>query len=973
MKHIVRFCAILMPFSLLVSMLSAQDAAGFFLLTENGAHKPGPVGTNAPVLKTGGTYYATPAFDQDIAEKGTITAQIPFPESILCDGKAEAGVVWSGKQMGTLNFDLKKNYYISRVRVNVPFIPGAQGVEKIGVYTWDEMLEAGSRPMKEMEPQNGWNEFVINKGSDKIKLDFTPAKGCGRMAVSEVEIWGREAVQEADAPKNGKTTAAAGIARNYIAFDFGPTNAPVYDDFTPVDEKTVYTKQKGYGWIPFKGGQPCLESNYGAGSVSVPGLLQRDRGKEVKISDSLFRDFCGAERAYHTQVEQEFVVDVKNGKYLVCLFMGDLVYGSIGPSKITVDAEGKRVVNSVAFGNDLCARSEFETEVTDGQLNLRFGSDEEESKKGWKINGAVVFPVNNAEEKTAAEAAIRGMEDNIRSCRDKTMHAVFTKVERPPDKAFPLAKTDEDRGYVLFVRDWMEMIYPDTIPLKSEAERTEIVFSCAPGEYEPAAFGIYPLTNFEAEIETSDLAGASRADKIAGENLAVNVIGYMPERIKPEKKTAGNYSYYCADSSWGASYMEKVPKILQPYKDKVEINETKQIWLTLHVPEDAKPGSYAGTLTFRPRSRDPQVLKIKLNVYPIKLAKSDRVEGMYWGETMQIYPQNRQKEILDMARHGIRAVVIGKTLPGFKEQNGKLELDFTKLDKLVEDLKNAGLTGYMPFELSTIKTGLTYFLRDNPAVAMKFDEAYKYVVAEIYKRSRENRWPETLFYPVDEIGNSVKRMDELKQLGALIYAAAKGTKIYCTANNYDSGIKCADYIDYWCSNIQISKEQEREILKRGKVYMRYGCSFNYNPRISRIVSGFGFWCIPAVAMYYWHYQCFNGDPYNPLDGSARDWCSSYPSPEGPVNSVDFEAIREGIDDLNYIHTVQTLVAEAKKRGLADEATVKEGEKILGEIENCDPSHQQYDFDGVPNEKVHEWRARLAQVIINLQNGVGQQH
>ncbi|HAH86936.1 MAG TPA: hypothetical protein DCL60_06145, partial [Armatimonadetes bacterium] len=544
----------------------------------------------------------------------------------------------------------------------------------------------------------------------------------------------------------------------------------------------------------------------------------------------------------------------------------------------------------------------------------------------------------------------------ISVARDAAFAKAFKEVKYEEiTKLFPLSKQDTDRGYILFVRDWMKAIYSNTVPLKSEAERNELSLWCSPGEYEPATFGIYPLgKGVEAEIAVSDLVSKSK-NKIAKGNISIRVTGYLPERIKNEKMVAGDAVYYRGDSSWGASYMAKTPKILWPYKDKVAVDETKQIWLTVHVPKTANPGLYKGTVTLKPSGKSAQTLKLSLNVYPINLQKSDRVQGMYWDQGTGMYPETRKKELLDMAEHGIRSVVLGKVIPDLKVKDGNLALDFTQLDALVKDVKAAGLTKYMPFRTSELERRINY-LRKSSAVNMSFDDMYAYAIGEIYKHGKKNGWPEVLFYPVDEIGNGVARMNELKHLVPLI-RRTPGAKIYCTANNYASGVECADYIDYWCANIQMSKEQVQDVLNRGKEFMRYGNSYNYNPRVSRTVSGFGFWRIPATTMYYWHYQSVNGDPFNSMDTNQRDWVSSYPTPKGPINSIDFEAIREGIDDLNYIYTLQQLMDKAKKAGKGDLA--KAGEAVLDEITTCISSYNQYDFKGVPNEKYHEWRLRMA--------------
>jgi hypothetical protein len=959
-----------------------------FLLTENGVNNPTySEYKKAPMLKTGGTYYAVPAFDSGFAknhnEKGTVTTPTPFTEGILCNGDTSYDykrktpfpyVYWPKHQSyASLFFDLKKEYFISKVRVKILLAPKIHGISKISIYTWDEMFEASSQPLKEInQPIRGWNEFIIGKPSDKIKLDFTAAPGCPYMTVTEVEIWGKESSPQAGATRKAESiskrllsAAEAAEKRGYFAFDFGMENSPVWKDFTPVNEKIVYTKERGYGWIPFKGGTSYREKGW-PGAGIVPGLFSQDRGIRIEVCDDFHRDICASQKVYHSQLDQEFAVDIKNGKYLVYLCSGDIMYGKPGIRKMTVDAEGKQVVKGISCDFSLCGHAQFETEVRDGQLNLRFGCyAENDYEQHWSANGVLVFPCNNDKEKAVAQKTISEFEKEISVARDAAFAKAFKEVKyEETTKLFPLSKQDTDRGYILFVREWMKMIYPNTVPQKTEADKAELSIWCSPGEYEPATFGIYPLAkNLEGQITVSDLVSPSK-DKIAKNNISIRVTGYLPERMKKVEIPAGDYIYYRSDGGQRATYMAKVPKILWPYKDKINIDETKQIWLTVHVPKTAKPGKYEGTVAFKPVGKPQQSLKLNVEVYPIALQKSDRVQGMYWmQEGLYFDSETRRKELLDMAEHGIRSISHRGVIPDLlNAKNGNLTLDFTQQDALIQDLKAAGLTKYMPFRTSELVNRLKYLCRTD-AINMSFDDAYAYAIGEIYKHAQKNGWPEVLFYPVDEIGNGVARMNELKHLVPLI-RRTPGTKIYCTANNYASGVECADYIDYWCANIQMPKEQMQDVLNRGKVFMRYGNANNYNPRISRTVSGFGFWRIPASAMYYWHYQYVKGDPFNTLDTERRDYIASYPTPEGPVNSIDIEAIREGIDDLNYIYTLQQLMDKAKKAGKGGLA--KAGEAVLDEITTCIPSYNQYDFEGIPNEKYHEWRLRMAQEIMKIQ-------
>jgi hypothetical protein len=173
----------------------------YFLLTENGINNHTySEYKSAPAIKTGGTYYAVPEFA--ISEKGTAAAPTPFSEGVLCNGDTSTNykrtpcpyAFWRDRPLVSLFFNLKKQYFVSKVRVNILLTPGSShGMSKIGIYTKDEILDAGTKPLKEIgQPINGWNEFIIDKPTDKIKLDFTAAKYCRLMTVTEIEIWGKE-------------------------------------------------------------------------------------------------------------------------------------------------------------------------------------------------------------------------------------------------------------------------------------------------------------------------------------------------------------------------------------------------------------------------------------------------------------------------------------------------------------------------------------------------------------------------------------------------------------------------------------------------------------------------------------------------------------------------------------------------------------------------------------------------------------
>ena len=59
------------------------------------------------------------------------------------------------------------------------------------------------------------------------------------------------------------------------------------------------------------------------------------------------------------------------------------------------------------------------------------------------------------------------------------------------------------------------------------------------------------------------------------------------------------------------------------------------------------------------------------------------------------------------------------------------------------------------------------------------------------------------------------------------------------------------------------------------------------------------------------------------------YCFVYPSPDGPVPSIAWEAIREGIDDRRYISTLTKLIEKAKAAG--HQTSGKEAKEFLQKL------------------------------------------
>jgi hypothetical protein len=147
--------------------------------------------------------------------------------------------------------------------------------------------------------------------------------------------------------------------------------------------------------------------------------------------------------------------------------------------------------------------------------------------------------------------------------------------EHPP---FPFSEEERQRGFALIRRSYLNLMpraYRPTL-----AERLDAIeIAASLGEYEPAVVALHVARDLaDLSCTVSDLSGPGGA-QIGGDDLQVAVVRHL---MKP--------SHYSRKDKW------LVPAYLEPANSQsAEAGGSYQFWLTVHVPEDAAPGEYAGS------------------------------------------------------------------------------------------------------------------------------------------------------------------------------------------------------------------------------------------------------------------------------------------------------------------------------------------------------------------------------------------
>lgn len=218
---------------------------------------------------------------------------------------------------------------------------------------------------------------------------------------------------------------------------------------------------------------------------------------------------------------------------------------------------------------------------------------------------------------------------------------------------------------------------PDTPPVDAEETATvEIV--AAPGEFEPASFIIYTRNGLRRVcFEASDLTGPGGS--IEAQNIDIRSVKcwyqagtawqgvrgdpstrfLVPELLlKDDSLVRVDYekqvNYVNVHELNGDQYvdMSQVDPKKQPGMKNSEFpvydspvllplnvpaNTYKQIWITIHVPEEAKPGRYGGRIEVSADGKPLEGVELSLRVLPFRLAEPKTYYDSGRAFTLSIY------------------------------------------------------------------------------------------------------------------------------------------------------------------------------------------------------------------------------------------------------------------------------------------------------------------------------------------------
>lgn len=501
--------------------------------------------------------------------------------------------------------------------------------------------------------------------------------------------------------------------------------------------------------------------------------------------------------------------------------------------------------------------------------------------------------------------------DELRAYVQPTVPEGWTETPFVETEAKPvLSEAEQHRGYLLFHRPITEPVYANTHPLPYERLESLAAFA-TPGEFEPLTLSLYPIRDLKnLTVRCSDLTLGS--DRIEASEIDVRLQTYWNI----------GFPRYASRETY-----RRLPELLE----RVTVHsspkqECQRWWLTIHVPDNAKPGLYRGTVTISgdgDGDEQPALIPLTLRVLDFQLRRDPRKHlSAYYSPRNRTMFEGRDDAFVDLATANEYRSMVEHGLNMLPTMYLQLDRAAGKLviqkDSELNRMLAAGLKGPLPIlagnAIERIYQDATpggkrenhwHITKPPPP---EFYERVTTLFRQLRQECSGRGWPELICCPLDEVTASSN------EFGAKVYQAVKeaGIRTYATKSPIapDAAIY-QSFVDAWCSQ-PYARPYDKVVADKQHQYWSYpnhNAGERKNRRVmckgGRMTYGFGFWRSGYTTLIPWHWAwTMRPDPMDYLRSDQSGCGQRIDSAGEVIPSVYWECFREGHDDARYLYTLQ---------------------------------------------------------------------
>ncbi len=450
----------------------------------------------------------------------------------------------------------------------------------------------------------------------------------------------------------------------------------------------------------------------------------------------------------------------------------------------------------------------------------------------------------------------------------------------------------------------LEKIFPEDVPQRVGEYRAIANLSLAANESESFQVVLRPPKGGDwrnVNVRAMDLVNAEGGSRIRASDIALHTVAYYPVRIPTH--------FEGPTGTWPDALPD-----LEPFT--APGGKSSPIWITVQAPAGTAPGNYEGFLELTASGRDPIELGLRVTVYDFELPQTPKLKTDFgfWKEEAETlckrmgYAGGTEQLFDAYLESGLDHRVTLRGLCQFPAESADYEASLAAYEPKLRDLLNRGAsTIAVPASLLDVPEQLT--------LANAFVEKQNVgdrVFCQIANEPERPAWPR-LF----------ETMQQWRELAP---------NIPLMLTTYGTQPFFHEAADIWAVHSPVMDTvNNRTILDRiaaGGAVWWYVNNTPPRPYANFFVDFAGIehriffwqtWALGIQGVYYWNAN-YSEPGVNPwvdqldITPTNGDGFLIYPGPNGPVSSIRWEIIRDGIDDYDYLVLFRDRMKKLEEQG-----------------------------------------------------------
>lgn len=519
-----------------------------------------------------------------------------------------------------------------------------------------------------------------------------------------------------------------------------------------------------------------------------------------------------------------------------------------------------------------------------------------------------------------------------------------------------LAKISPKAGFAVALATPMDKVMIKDFPCQGRpADQYDLYV--ARNEQEAVQVVIIPMTGplKQVSVAASPAVGKDGQGPLAGK-VESSLVGHV------ETKDAGSYL---------PSYVGWYPDPILHFQQQCDIAQGEHVafWVNVTANKDARPGNYESTLTVSAENREPLKVRLSIHVWDIELPQGTHLRNAFTYNEVSTKRFYKGKWSEEMARK-YHDFILDHRL-NIDSLYGKEVRD----PKLMQYGASRGMNAFNLFYVGKgANVDVVEKLLDERMPALK--EAGVDKLAYLYG--------------FDEVNDEI--FPRIKEVFGMVHRKYPGLPTMTTGydNTFGRTTGLRDAVDIWVPLIpEFNMIEAQRLRAEGKDMWWYFCVGPRHPYPNCFVESRAIEARLMMGAMSYKYQAggvlyfmTNGwslndkpistGPYTdwfPGNGKSRDGVYANgdgsvfcPGPDGPVTTIRYENIRDGLEDYEYLHMLADVakVVAGKPASLPRAEFLQEAHNLLTVADNVVESSSRYTDDP---QALYGFRQQVAEMIL----------